>query len=133
MASTQKRPYVSGRQLFQLHHGSQVRCSDGVLDKFFTQAVSQLAFYCASSLKQQSRVDMYPLYSDAYFLGSEPSSLCSYTLMFCTYQRSSEFQFYCLWFDPAGFKRTIYCTEVSKLTITPLILMLTEMQTTMCI
>ena len=63
-----------------------------------------MAFYCVSSLKQQSRVDMYSLYSDTYFLDSEPTVQGRHVLTVLRHI------FSWFWANSPGFKCTIYCT-----------------------
>ena len=42
-----------------------------------------------------------------YHHDSEPTSLCSYSLMMCTYRRNNKYQCYYLWFYPNGNKMPI--------------------------
>jgi len=57
-----------------------------------------LDFYSASSLKQQS-ADRH-VSSLGHYLDSEPTSICSFSLMLRAKRRSNKYQFYSLWFDP---------------------------------
>ena len=63
---------------------------DGV--RFVQSQHTQLDFYRTSSLLNNSQwVDM-SLHSHIYNSDSEPTSLCSYSLMLRVYQRSSKYQ-----------------------------------------
>jgi hypothetical protein len=56
---------------------------------------------------------MSSLYPD-----SEPTSICSFSLILRAYRRSNKYQFYSRWFDPIG-TRTHDLLEASTLTIKP--------------
>ena len=43
-------------------------------------------------------IDMSP--PRIYYPDSEPSSICSFSLMLYVCRRSNKYQYYCLWFDP---------------------------------
>ena len=59
-------------------------------------------------------------FTRTHYLDSEPTSLCSYTLVLCTYRRSSKYQFYSLWFDQTGAQtHDLPTLEASTLTIIP--------------
>ena len=70
---------------------------------------AQLDFYTASSMKQQSVQSCCTTLT--YYPDSEPTSLCSFSLMLCAQWRSNKYQFYSLWFDLIGLELTIYRTR----------------------
>ena len=56
-------------------------------------------FYSASSLKQQSAGRHVAPLGQIILIPSEPTSLCSYSLMLCAQRRSNKYQFHSHWFD----------------------------------
>ena len=54
-----------------------------------------------------------------HYPDSEPTSLCSFSLMLRASRRSNKYEFHSLWFDPLGFEPSICHTRGSTLTITP--------------
>jgi hypothetical protein len=70
-----------------------------------TRPTHWVVFYSASSLKQQCRS------TRTHYPDSEPTSLCSFSLMLHAYQRSNKYQFYSLWLDPIGLEPMIYRTR----------------------
>jgi hypothetical protein len=74
--------------------------------------LTHLVGFSASSLKQQSAGrHVTPLLT--HYSDSEPTSLCSYSLLLCAYQKNSKYQFYMLLFGLTwpGLEPMMYCTR----------------------
>ena len=54
-----------------------------------------------------------------HYPDSEPTSLCSFSLMLRAYKRSKNINLYSLWYDPTGARTHDAALEASTLTITP--------------
>jgi hypothetical protein len=66
-------------------------------DRFVLDHHAYLDLYSTRSPKQQSASSIR-----THYLDSEPTNLCSFSLVLRDYQRRTKYQFCILWFDPTG-------------------------------
>jgi hypothetical protein len=81
--------------IFQLYHGENKLIF--LWHEIWRKKTNMLSwdYYSASSLKQQSCSSIRTHYSD-----SEPTSLCSYSLILHVLVEKQNYPFNCLWFEP---------------------------------